>query len=179
MLMSYREYTKECIDGDNLEYSNEVDGNIGIFEPSDYNYFFSSGSKCSYLCSYETAKNVDLLKYKGAQVVVCCKRYAVIDKGEISFINQDFYNDSKEANNKFDVFIEKIRIRCDVLVSTFSYGKIKEENRYIEYNTVSCDQYDDVMKALDIAKAYSLEHNTRCVVAAIIFGYDRYMGFPF
>ena len=32
-------------------------------------------------------------------------------------------------------------------------------------------------KALDIAKAYSLEHNTRCVVAMAVFGYDRYMDF--
>ena len=39
------------------------------------------------------------------------------------------------------------------------------------------DKCDDVMKALDIAKAYSLEHNTRCVVAMAVFGYDRYMDF--
>lgn len=31
------------------------------------------------------------------------------------------------------------------------------------------------MKTLDIAKKYSLEHNTRCVVAMAVFGYDRYM----
>ena len=49
-------------------------------------------------------------------------------------------------------------------------------DRYIKYNTVS-DNCDDVMKALDIAKAYSLEHNTRCVVAMAVFGYDRYMDF--
>lgn len=49
-------------------------------------------------------------------------------------------------------------------------------DRYIKYNTVS-DKCDDVMKALDIAKAYSLEHNTRCVVAMAVFGYDRYMDF--
>lgn len=177
--MSYYEYTKEIIDGDKLEYSYEIDGNIGIFEPSDYNYFFSSGSKCSYLCSYETAKGTDLLKYKGAQVVVCCKRYAVIDNGEISFINKDFYNDCKETNKKFVVFTEKMRVRCDVCVTTYSDGKVKEMNRYIKYNTVPFDKYNDVMKALDIAKAYSLEHNTRCAVAAITFGFDRYLGSPY
>lgn len=174
--MSYHEYTKEIIDGDKLEYSDEIGGNIGIFEASDYNYFFSSGSECSYLCSYETAKSIDLVKYKGAQVVVCCKRYAVIENGEVSFINKDFCNDCKETNERFDIFIEKLRVRCDACVTTYSDGRVEETNRYIKYNTVSSD--NDIMRVLDIAKAYSLEHNTRCVVAAIIFGYDRYVGSP-
>lgn len=39
--MSYSEYTEGIFDGDNLEYSDEIGGNIGIFEESDYNYFFS------------------------------------------------------------------------------------------------------------------------------------------
>lgn len=37
--MSYSEYTEGIFDGDNLEYSDEIGGNIGIFEKSDYNYF--------------------------------------------------------------------------------------------------------------------------------------------
>lgn len=39
--MSYSEYTEGIFDGDNLEYSDEIGGNIGIFEKSDFNYFFS------------------------------------------------------------------------------------------------------------------------------------------
>ena len=34
--MSYSEYTEGIFDGDNLEYSDEIGGNIGIFEKSDY-----------------------------------------------------------------------------------------------------------------------------------------------
>lgn len=30
--MSYSEYTEGIFDGDNLEYSDEIGGNIGIFE---------------------------------------------------------------------------------------------------------------------------------------------------
>lgn len=37
--MSYSEYTEKIFDGDNLEYSDEIGGNIGIFEEADYNYF--------------------------------------------------------------------------------------------------------------------------------------------
>lgn len=175
--MSYSEYTEEIFDGDNLEYSDEIGENIGIFEESNYNYFFSSDSICSYLCSCETAKNVDLLKYKGAQVVVCYKRYAVIENGRISFINQDFDNDFKEINKGFYIFTEKLRVRRDVCVTKCSDGRVEKKSRYIKYNIVS-NKCDDVMKALDIAKTYSLEHNTRCVVAAAVFGYDRYMGEP-
>lgn len=174
--MGYSEYTEGIFDGDNLEYSDEVGGNIGIFEESDYNYFFSSNSICSYLCDYETAKSTDLLKYKGAQVVVCYKRYAVIENGKITFINQFFDNDLKEVNKGFYVFTEKMRVRHDVCVTEYSDGRVEKKDRYIKYNTVS-DKCDDVMKALDIAKSYSLEHNTRCVVAMAVFGYDRYMDF--
>ena len=186
--MSYSEYTEGIFDGDNLEYSDEIGGNIGIFEESDYNYFFSSSSICSYLCDYETAKNTDLVKYKGAQVVICYKRYAVIENGRITFINQFFDNDLKEVNKGFYVFTEKTRpgsLRNGFPVHIFtdrrclpcrSDGRVEKMDRYIKYNTVS-DECDDVMKALDIAKAYSLEHNTRCVVAMAVFGYDRYMDF--
>lgn len=59
----------------------------------------------------------------------------------------------------------------------YSDGRVEKKDRYIKYNIVS-DKCDDVMKALDIAKTYSLEYNTRCVVASDIFGYDRYMGSP-
>ena len=146
--MSYSEYTEGIFDGDNLEYSDEIGGNIGIFEKSDYNYFFSSSSICSYLCDYETAKNTDLVKYKGAQVVVCYKRYAVIENGKISFINEDFGNDLKEVNKGFYVFTEKMRVRHDVCVTEYSDGRVEKMDRYIKYNTVS-DKCDDVMKALD------------------------------
>ena len=123
--MSYSEYTEGIFDGDNLEYSDEVGGNIGIFEKSDYNYFFSSSSICSYLCDYETAKNTDLVKYKGAQVVVCYKRYAVIENGRITFINQFFDNDLKEVNKGFYVFTEKMRVRPDVCVTESSDGRVE------------------------------------------------------
>lgn len=172
--MSYSEYTEGIFDGDKLEYSDEIGGNIGIFEESDYNYFFSSNSICSYLCDYETAKNTDLLKYKGAQVVVCYKRYSVIENGKITFINQNFDNDLKEVNKGFYVFTEKMRVRHDVCVTEYSDGREEKKDRYIKYNIVS-DKCNDVMKTLDIAKNYSLEHNTRCVVAMAVFGYDRYM----
>lgn len=175
--MSYSEYTEKIFDGDNLEYSDEIGGNIGIFEKSDYNYFFSSNSICSYLCDYETAKNTDLLNYKGAQVVVCYKRYAVIENGRITFMNEAFGNDLKEINKGFYVFTEKMRVRHDVCVTKYSDGRVEKKDRYIKYNTAS-DKCYDVMKALDIAKTYSLEHNTRCVVAMALFGYDRYMCEP-
>lgn len=90
-------------------------------------------------------------------------------------INEDFGNDLKEVNKGFYVFTEK-RVRHDVCVTEYSDGRVEKMDRYIKYNTVS-DKCDDVMKALDIAKAYSLEHNTRCVVAMAVFGYDRYMDF--
>lgn len=68
------------------------------------------------MCDYETAKSTDLLKYKGAQVVVCYKRYAVIENGKISFINEDFGNDLKEVNKGFYVLPKnesKTRCLCD------------------------------------------------------------------
>ena len=40
--MSYSEYTEGIFDGDNLEYSDEIGGNIGIFEKSDYNEIYCS-----------------------------------------------------------------------------------------------------------------------------------------
>lgn len=72
-----------------MKYYDYPEEKIDIFEESDKNYFFK-GTDFTYLCTYDEVKAVNMWNAFTGFVLVVYKRYAVVKKGEICFLNENF-----------------------------------------------------------------------------------------
>ena len=72
-----------------MMYYDYPEEKIDIFEESDKNYFVK-GNDFTYLCTYDEVKAVNMWNAFTGFVLVVYKRYAVVKKGEICFLNENF-----------------------------------------------------------------------------------------
>lgn len=144
---------------------------VGIFEPSDNNYFFLDSRLCSYLCSYKQVFEADRFRIPGAQVVVTYKRAAVVDSGKVVYKNENFSDGHicetmrfKDIN--FVIISEKI----------IHYSEHWYHDSHLITSMGSSVLYKTKEDAINEAVELSLRNKGRYVVAQWFAECDRYMG---
>lgn len=156
-----------------MDYYDYPVEKTGLFEPSDRNYYWTAG-KYTYLCSQEEMDRIDpWIDFRDAFVLYRCLRCAVVEKGGVTFSNDDAVS---RWNGKAPFFIlrsEPVEYRID----TWGNRKLRsfeirsEKGRDSALNPL---YFRDYRKALKTALSLSGRYDCRYMVAVELESYDRH-----
>ncbi|MCR5096999.1 MAG: hypothetical protein K6A70_09770 [Erysipelotrichaceae bacterium] len=156
---------------DYWDYPNEK---TGLFESSEKNYYWSTGSRYTYLCSKKESDQIDpwndLQGY--GWVISSYLRYDVIEHGEVIFSNPETENDDKAG--RFVI------IRDEPFEYTIqSWG----ERKLISHEVCKEEGFDEALhsvyfishkKALRKAAELSMKDYCQYIVCRQLGSYDRH-----
>lgn len=148
---------------------------IDLFEPSQKNYYFESGSKYSYLCSQEEISTVNFMddftgKDGGGYVITEYLRCSIIENGKIIFENP---NCVKISSKKYIIVSDKAH---EYTVKGWNEKLVSHDLRSDKTGDSALHPiyYESYGEAISIAKRLSLSNDCKYLVSMYLDYYDRH-----
>jgi hypothetical protein len=157
-------------------YYDYPEEKIEIFEESNRNYFFK-GNDFTYLCTYDEVKAVNMWNAFTGFVLVVYKRYAVVKKGEICFLNENF-SDGNMARGRYkeNGYVIILREPKEYLIHSWKKNLTSYELR--DDSTYNCALnpviFETAEEALAKAVLLSKEEDGAFLVAQWFDEFDRH-----